>query len=176
MIAVILETLFQVKITPNQVKSQMGILGFVSAYFWTVESQGCGTLHLHLLIWLKHAPSADEMHELLLSEEFCAHIVAYIHANLQAYLPGLESANSVKQLPKEKDIAYNHPPNPRDPDYSNQLCLFKLCMAHTTQVHTCKVDRCLVTDKTGQIWCKRKTPFQLAQDNFITEAGQWGPK
>ena len=176
MIAVILETLFQVKITPNQVKSQMGILGFVSAYFGTVESQGCGTLHLHLPIWLKHALSADEMRELLLSEAFRARIVAYICANLWVYLPGLESANSVKQLPKENDIAYNRLPNPRDPDYSNQLHSFELCVACTTQVHTCKVHRCLVTDKTGQFWCKRKAPFQLAQDNFITEADQWGPK
>ena len=31
MITVILETLFHVKITPNQVKSQMGILGLISA-------------------------------------------------------------------------------------------------------------------------------------------------
>ena len=85
----------------------MGILGYVSAYFGTVESQGHGTLHLHLLIWLKHAPSFDEIHELLQSEEFHAHIVAYIQANLHAYLPGLESAKSVKHIHWDKGIAFN---------------------------------------------------------------------
>ena len=50
----------------------MGILGYVTAYFGTVESQGWGTLHLHLLIWLKHAPTSDEISELLKSEEFRA--------------------------------------------------------------------------------------------------------
>ena len=50
MITTILETLFQVEVTPAQVKSKMGVLGYVTAYFGTVESQGRGTLHLHLLI------------------------------------------------------------------------------------------------------------------------------
>ena len=31
-----------------------GVLGPVKAYFGTVESQGRGSLHLHLLIWLDH--------------------------------------------------------------------------------------------------------------------------
>ena len=177
MIATILETLFQVKVTPNQVKSQMGILGFVSAYFGTVESQNRGTLHLHLLIWLKHAPSSDEMCELLRSEAFRARIVAYIRANLRAYLPGLESAQSIKKLPKEKDIAYSRPPNPTDPEYSDQLRAFELRVACTTQVHTCKLRRCLMTDsKTGRVRCKRRAPFQTAMEDFVTEAGQWGPK
>ena len=59
------ETLFQGKVTPHRVESKMCILGYVSAYFSTVESQGWGTLHLHIHIWLKHAPSFDEIHELL---------------------------------------------------------------------------------------------------------------
>ena len=82
MITAILETLFQVKTTKYKVKSKMGILGLVSAYFRTVESQGRGTLHLHLLIWLKHAPSFEEIAELFKTEEFRARVVAYIRANL----------------------------------------------------------------------------------------------
>lgn len=31
-----------------------GVLGPIKAYFGTVESQGRGSLHLHLLIWLSH--------------------------------------------------------------------------------------------------------------------------
>lgn len=95
------------KLTKYQVKSGMGILGHVAAYFGTVESQGWGTLHLHLLIWLKHAPTSDEILELLKSEEFHAQIIAYIQTNLCAYLPGLESATSVEHIPCQKDITYN---------------------------------------------------------------------
>lgn len=70
MIKTILETLFQVKVTSAQVKSGMGVFGRVAAYFGTVESQSRGTLHLHLLVWLKHVPSPEEIAALLKTEAF----------------------------------------------------------------------------------------------------------
>jgi hypothetical protein len=139
MIHTILETLFQVKVTQHQMKSSLGILGHVAAYFGVVESQGCATLHLHLLVTLKHTPSPDEMVECLKSEEFHKHIVSYIHTNLHAYLPRLESAESVKKIPVEKDLAYNCPPKPDSVDYDAQLQQFELQLAQAEQVHTCKV-------------------------------------
>ena len=105
----ILEKLFQVWVVGNRVKSGMGILGRISAYFGVIESQGRGTLHIHMLLWLMNAPTGDEMIELLKSEDFRQHIVAYIKANLRAYVPGLKSAASVKSIPTEKDIAWNRP-------------------------------------------------------------------
>jgi hypothetical protein len=176
MIHTILETLFQVKVSQHQVKSDMGILGRVAAYFGVVESQGRATLHLHLLIILKHAPSPDEMVECLKSEEFRQRIVSYIRANLRAYLPGLESAESVKKIPMEKDLAYNRPPKPDSIGYDAQLEKFELQLARTEQVHTCKVRRCLIPDKNGGYKCKRRAPFKCAVDDFVTEAGEWGPK
>ena len=138
LVNVIFETLFQIKVTSHHVQSKMGILGYVSAYFRTVESQGCGTLHLHLLIWLKHAPSFDEICELLQSEEFRAQIVAYIRANLHVYLPGLESTESVKRIPQDKGITFNRPPKPDAPNYDQNMHVFELQLARTEQVHTCK--------------------------------------
>lgn len=176
LVNVIFETLFQIKVTSHRVQSKMGILGYVSAYFGTVESQGRGTLHLHLLIWLKHAPSFDEIRELLQSEEFRARIVAYIQANLRAYLPGLESAESVKRIHQDKGIAFNRPPKPDAPNYDQNMRAFELQLARTEQVHTCKSRRCLWTDKQGRLRCKRRAPFRCALEDFVTEAGDWGPK
>ena len=172
----IFKTLFQIKVTSHHVQSQMGILSCISADFSTVESQGWGTLHLHLLIWLKHAPSFDEIHEFLQSEEFHAWVVAYIHANLWAYLPALESAESMKSLPRDKEIAYNWPPKPDMPNYEHHLHTFELQLARAEQVHTCKVHWCLLPDKHGCLRCKQKVPFQCAVDDFVMEAGKWGPK
>lgn len=107
LIQTILETLFGVKVTNFQIKSRTGILGRVSAYFGTVESQGRGTLHLHLLVWLQDAPNADQMAELLKAEDFRTKVKSYIQANLRAYLPGLENLESVKAIPKANDIAYS---------------------------------------------------------------------
>ncbi|KAK6992004.1 hypothetical protein R3P38DRAFT_3437864 [Favolaschia claudopus] len=116
-IRTILEVLFGIEVTPFQVRSSMGILGEVAAYFGFVEAQNRASLHLHLLVRLKHAPNPDQMIKLLKQESFRARIAAYIQANLRAHLPGLETAQSVKSIPVEKDIAYNRPPHPMAPDY-----------------------------------------------------------
>jgi hypothetical protein len=176
MIRAILETLFGVEATSFQVRSRMGILGEVAAYFGSVEEQNRAALHLHLLVALKHAPNADEMLELLKQESFRSRVSAYIRANLRAYLPGLESAESVKRIPVEKEIAYNRPPNPDAVDYDQQLRDFELRLARTEQVHTCKIRRCLIVTKSGRYRCKRRAPFERSMEDFIDENGKWGPK
>ena len=85
LIKTVLETLFKIEVTPYQIRSRKGIYGCVSAYFGVVESQGCGTLHLHIIIWLKNAPTSDEMLELLKSEEFRECIRGFLCANIHAY-------------------------------------------------------------------------------------------
>jgi hypothetical protein len=176
MVRVIFETLFQVKVRQYKVKSGKGVLGRISAYFGTVESQGRGTLHLHLLVWLWHTPNADELTDLLKSERFRARMVAYIRANIRAYVPGLESAESIKEIPKDSEIAYSRPPHPDLPDYEDNLNDFERRLARTEQVHMCQLRRCLVPDKHGTFTCKRKAPFKFAADDFVTETGDWGPK
>src|ERR1700721_2865573 len=38
---------------PKQDNSEGGILGVVNAYYGCVEAQGRGTLHCHMLVWIK---------------------------------------------------------------------------------------------------------------------------
>ena len=47
-----------------------GVLGPVKAYFGTVESQGRGSLHLHMLIWLDHNYAPAELRERIKEEGF----------------------------------------------------------------------------------------------------------
>ena len=102
--------------------------------------------------------------------------MAYIRANLRAYVPGLDSLQDVKAIPNETEIAYSRPPNPNAPDYKDQLISFERRVARAKQVHTCAVRRCLVPDKEGHLKCKRKAPFQHAAEDFVTEVGKWGQK
>ncbi|KAJ7431258.1 hypothetical protein B0H11DRAFT_2262212 [Mycena galericulata] len=176
MIRTILETLFGVETTSFQFRSSMGILGEVAAYFGMVEAQNRAALHLHLLVALKHTPNADEMLDLLNQESFRARISAYIQANLRAYVPGLETAEAVKQIPVEKEIAYNRPPNPDAVDYDTQIRDFELRLARTEQVHTCEVRSCLVPTKSGQYRCKRRAPFPLSSEDSIDARGNWKQK
>ena len=53
---------------------------------------------------------------------------------------------------------------------------FKLQLARREQVHTCKSRRCLFTDKQGRLRCTQRAPFWCALEDFVTEAGDWGPK
>lgn len=176
MIRTILRTLFGVEATPYQVKGKMGIFGRVMAYFGTVESQNRGALHLHLLLWLMGAPTSEEMHKLLAEAAFRAQVVAYIQANLRAYVPGLDSAASVKQIPNEPEIAYSRPINPDAPDYDAQLANFELRLARSKQVHTCELRRCLIPNKQGHYQCKRRAPFEKSVEDFIGESGKWKQK
>ncbi|THH11046.1 hypothetical protein EW146_g8175 [Bondarzewia mesenterica] len=91
-IRTVLKTLMNIEIGDDgHVHSGMGVMGEVAAYFGTVESQGRGTLHLHMLLWLEDAPSADELQQLMKSIEFRQRVKRYVSANFRAYVPGLDS-------------------------------------------------------------------------------------
>ena len=173
MINTILETLFQIKVHKYHNTSELGLLGRVSAYFGTVECQGRGTLHLHLLVWLDNTPSAEELDSLLKNQDFRDRVTSYIHANLRAYLPGLDSADTIKAIPRESDIASNRPPNPDSPTYTEDLKAFELRVARSTQVHSCRPRQCLNLDKKGVYRCKRNAPFPCSKDNGIDDLGRW---
>lgn len=173
-IRTILETLFGVDASGFRVKSRAGIFGHVSAYFGTVESQNRGSLHLHMLIWLKDAPTADEMREMLKSEAFREKVKTFIKANLRAHIPDLNSVQDLKRIPNETEIAYSRPPHPDSPDYDDQLRDFERRVVRAKQVHTCAPRRCLIFNKYGQLVCKRRAPFELAEDNYVEESGKWG--
>ncbi|KAI6126362.1 hypothetical protein EDD16DRAFT_1753560 [Pisolithus croceorrhizus] len=124
-ITTILETLFGIHITRHQVLSQKGIFGHVKAYFGVVESQGQGSLHLHMLLWLMDAPTMEEMEVLLTQESFQDQVQAFIQANIWAYLPGLETVESIRNIANEVDIAYSRPPMPGTCSYDESLSNFK---------------------------------------------------
>jgi hypothetical protein len=115
------------------------------------------------------------MSELLRTEEFRNRVVAYIRANLRAYLPGLESLATIKNIPREKNLAYNRPPNPDSLTYED-LQELELRLARAEQLHTCQVWRCLGFNKEGEYVCKRRAPFECAPEEFVTEEGRWGQK
>jgi hypothetical protein len=176
LIKTILETLVGVKTGNHRVYSLHGVFGHVSAYFGVVESQGRGSLHLHMLLWMKNAPLQEEMEELLKDVDFRQRVKTFIKSNLRAYLPGLESAESIKGIPNEVEVAYSRPPKPGSPDYDRKLIDLEQRVARSKNHHTCDIHRCLIHNKKGGLSCKRRAPFEKASDDFIHESGHWGPK
>jgi hypothetical protein len=66
----LLNVVFGIRKTPKGVERRPGVFGTVYAYIGTVEAQGRGTLHLHMLLWLKDAPPANVMQMALQDEHF----------------------------------------------------------------------------------------------------------
>ena len=54
------------------------VLGPTKAYFGTVESQGRGSLHLHLLIWLNHEFTPAQLKENIQNPDFRDNLLKYL--------------------------------------------------------------------------------------------------
>ena len=55
-----------------------GVLGSTKAYFGTVENQGRGPLHLHLLIWLNHEYTPGKLKENVQNKDFRENLLKYL--------------------------------------------------------------------------------------------------
>jgi len=81
-----------------------GVLGPIKAYFGTVESQGRGSLHLHLLIWLDHDMKPADMKEKIQNADFREKLKAYLEDIIKEDLNEfkdklvLEHSNSIQSF------------------------------------------------------------------------------
>jgi len=133
--------------------SSIGIFGEVVSYIGVIESQNRGTLHLHMLLWLKNTPPADEMR--------C--------------VPGMTS-QTLKAIKREADLAYTRPPHPDDPEFERKFENLKIRLVRSQQIHTCKRRACLQWDYKTMSWkCKRRAPFPLSESDVVDEKGNWNP-
>lgn len=176
-INVVIEELFglQKADSHNQtVKRKEGVFGKVAAYVGTVEAQGRGTLHLHIVLWLVGALTPAEMQAALKTEIFRSKVASYIEANIRADLHGANSA-AIAKMPRETSVSYSRPPDPRKPNYAQVADALECKLAKAVQLHSCKVESCLV-ERGGKLVCKCRAPFDLSPRDYIDEDGQWGAK
>lgn len=57
---------------------EQGLLGPIKAYFGTVENQGRGSLHLHILMWLDHELMPSQLKASVQNEEFRNGLLCYL--------------------------------------------------------------------------------------------------
>lgn len=174
-IKTILETLFGIRkrssgLGPDR---QEGIFGKVQSYVGTVECQGRGTLHLHMLVWLHNAPTSKEMQTALKTDEFRDKVSKYIGSIIRADIDGLNK-EQIEALPKEQAVTYSRPDDPYTvPEEERNETEKRL--VRSLQVHNCSMSTCLRTVK-GHLLCKRRAPFPTSDKDWIDENGEWGPK
>ena len=175
-IAALLEELFGITAYAHgvPVKRNEGIFGKVASYIGTVEAQGRGTLHLHMIVWLCGSLTSSKMKEALRSSSFRSKITDYIKANVRADIDGADE-NAVKQMSRENCLSYSRPCDPRQFGYHEMAKVAECKLAKSMQHHQCSKDACLIV-KQNRIQCKRRAPFEESDRDYIDEDGEWGPK
>ena len=175
-IAVVLEELFGIvaysKHTP--VKRTDGIFGKMASYIGTVEAQGRGTLHLHIVAWLCGSLTSSQMRDALQTERFRSKIQDYIAANIRADLQGANEATFLK-MPRVSGLTYSRPCDPRLPGYKELAKDVEIKLAKAVQHHKCSIQSCLLVKK-NRMRCKRRAPFDLSTRDYVDKDGRWGPK
>ena len=157
----------------HSLQRKKGILGCIEGYIGTVEAQGRGTLHLHMVLWLSGSITSPQMKQCLLSEQFREKLRRFISMNIRADLPNVVGAAVLSQ-PKDPAVAFSRPIDPRSPNYKRRSCEAEKRIARTVQIHQC--GRGCMKLVNGHWVCKRRTPFALADAAWVDENGLWGPK
>ena len=116
MINTILEVLFGISKKRNGIfVRKEGIFGRVKSYVGTVEAQGCGSFHLHLLVWLEGAPTASELRQALATDTFREKVKKFIKDTIRADIDGKPNAQ-VRAMPKIDAVSYSQPLDPKKYD------------------------------------------------------------
>ena len=172
----VLTILFGVKADRNRshVKCKPGIFGEMAAYIGTVEAQGRGTLHFHVICWMKGAPSADRIRELLTVDDFRGKIVKFIGSCIRSDIKGADGSE-IRAMKREDSVSFSRPVNPQENEYSVRCQKAEEKLARAVQIHSCTREACLDVVK-GRLVCKRNAPFPLSKTNWISEDGSWGSK
>jgi hypothetical protein len=175
-IGFVLEVLFGIKAGNGKSRSHRkeGLFGTVQVYIGTVEAQGQSTLHLHLLLWLKDAPTPATCKQALQHPCFRERIQSFIRQNIVADIED-KSTYQVFAMKPDKEASYSWPCDPRSEGIEDIRKSRTKVLARSLQYHLCK-DRVCCVFKNGQVVCKCGAPFTLARDTWVSELGQWGLK
>ena len=173
----VLEELFGIRVNreTGQIKRERGVLGVVEGYIGSVEAQGRGTLHLHMLLWLRGAPTPSKMRGLLQTEGFKQRVRDYIKMTIKASLDDHDREKMSHITKPRESVSYSRPVDPLSTDYTNKAKESEQEIASSVQVHQCRKDACLYLNK-GHWVCKRRAPFELSSKDYIEEDGMWGPR
>ena len=109
----------------------------------------------------------------LSSAEFREKVKAFIKQNIHAHIPNFDGS-SVLTIPQQPRVAFSRPIDPRLANYEENRQNAETKIARTVQVHKCG-QACMKITPRGFV-CKRHAPFPLAEEAWIDENGNWGPK
>ncbi|CAF4503238.1 unnamed protein product, partial [Didymodactylos carnosus] len=94
-----------------------GVLGPIKAHYGTVETQGRGSLHLHILLWLDHNMTPSQLKENIKDPKFKEGLIEYLEDIIKEDLDQFrrEDDSTTTQEDEEFAAKYHHYPPCRPP-------------------------------------------------------------
>ena len=106
--------------TGKSKRNNVGVLGRVSGYFGTVETQGRGSLHLHMMVWVHGSKNIDEMVTKLQDDaSFSIRLKDYLSSVISEQFPHGDVPGNLPPEESDKHVCSCRPPDPAAPN--NQL-------------------------------------------------------
>ncbi|XP_066919049.1 uncharacterized protein [Clytia hemisphaerica] len=145
-------------------QSAGGVFGHPSAFYGCIEEQGTGTLHIHMLVWLKGFRAISDLEADLKSETFKENLIKYLEATIkQGYI-----GNDVETIPDVdvSEISTKRPTDPSSDNFEKELAddVNKLVKVANTHRHSFT---CYKYRKARE--CRFGFPRELQPETVITE-------
>jgi len=145
------EHLLSIQAGQSSIKSRMGVLGLIEAYFGSKETQGRGTLHAHTLGWLDGTPAALKLKKLFEDHDFRHHVERYLEKVICAHLDEVNPTTIAAAKQRHgPNPSFACPPDPYEPDYDVTVKEHLEAIVLNSQLHTCKRGTCLTLDCYGR--------------------------
>nr|GAT48229.1 ATP-dependent DNA helicase [Mycena chlorophos] len=159
--------------------SRIGVFGEIGAYYGVVEAQGRGSLHLHILLWRKHAPSPLKLQERMKEDPQFAQRVYDWHDDVYSFSMPDATAEFVHEKGTYTRLpVMSRPADPDDPDFeANFAQELRDIIENVGQIHT-HTDTCfkylpktLRNQRDNDKDCRFNLPRDKVEKTHIDEEG-----
>jgi Helitron helicase-like domain at N-terminus/PIF1-like helicase len=105
-------------------KGEPGLFGTCEAYYGMVEAQGRGTLHCHMLLWLKGNLSPQALRDRMSEDcSFASSVITWLESIIHCHLPGM--TEPLRETPQTPLLPPPMPPGHMDPRLAKQPILLE---------------------------------------------------
>ncbi|KAJ3538306.1 hypothetical protein NM688_g6538 [Phlebia brevispora] len=148
------------------VEPEGGVLGHVTAYYGCVESQGRGTLHCHMVVWVEGGMNPEQIRDRVMGGdvEFADRLIQYLDDTISTSVPPHPDGEMPVRGSSVHPCTTRGPNgNTADSDYAHAVNADVHWLADYCQRHEHKAT-CYKYVKPGE---KKECRFDLHEDNVI---------
>ncbi len=142
-----------------------GVLGHVSGYYGTTEEQGRGSLHLHLMVWMKGYPSPTDLITRMKQDEQYRHDVLKYFDSIIKQDVGVYSGKITKEQKDIDKILCRRPCDPNKKNFAKRLKSDLKDLVPLVNTHS-HMDSCYKYDSKK---CRYGYPRPIVETSYVSE-------